>query len=62
MNDAPKPEAPFALDIDFGEALARFAQTKPEEVKPAPSQKKKVARPEPKFRPGDPPVISSGEG
>jgi hypothetical protein len=47
MNDAPKPEAPFALDLDFGEALARFAQTKPEEVEPAPGQKKKAARPEP---------------
>ena len=45
MNDSPKPEAPFALDIDFGEALARFAQTKPEEVEPAAGQKRKTARP-----------------
>ena len=47
MNDNPKPEAPFALDIDFGEALARFAQTKPEEVEPAPGQKPKQPRPAP---------------
>lgn len=45
MNDTPKPEAPLALDIDFGEALARFAQTKPEEVEPAPGQKRKTPRP-----------------
>ena len=45
MNDDPKPEAPFALDLDFGEALARFAQTKPEEVEPAPGQTRKAARP-----------------
>jgi len=45
MNDAPKPEPPFALNIDFGEALARFARTKPEEVEPAPGQTRKAARP-----------------
>ncbi len=45
MNDAPKPEKPLFLDLDFGEALARFARTKPEEVEPAPGQKKKAARP-----------------
>ena len=46
MNDeASKPERPLYLDMDFGEAMARFAQTKPEEVKPAPGQKQKIARP-----------------
>jgi hypothetical protein len=44
-DEAPKPEGPFHLDMDFGEALARFAQTKPEEVMPAPGQTKKAARP-----------------
>lgn len=45
MKEAPKPERPLYLDMEFGEALARFAQTKPEEVTPAPGQKKKAARP-----------------
>lgn len=45
MNDTPKPERPLYLDLDFGEALARYAQTKPEEVTPAPGQTKKAARP-----------------
>ncbi len=54
MNDTPKPERPLYLDLDFGEALARYAQTKPDEVTPAPGQKKKVARPEPKPKPDDP--------
>lgn len=45
MSEAPKPERPLYLDMDFGEALARYAQTKPEEVTPAPGQKKKAARP-----------------
>lgn len=44
MNDAKKPEPPFALDIDFGEALARFAQTKPEEVEAPKGRKKKAAK------------------
>ncbi len=56
MSEAPKPERPLFLDMEFGEALARFAQTKPEEVTPAPGQKKKAARPEPKPGPDDPPV------
>ena len=42
MNDTPKPQAPFALDIDFGEALARFAQTKPEEVEPPKGRSRKA--------------------
>lgn len=56
MNDTPKPERPLYLDLDFGEALARYAQTKPEEVTPAPGQRKKLARPEPKPKPGEPPA------
>ena len=45
MSEAPKPERPLFLDMELGEALARFAQTKPDEVTPAPGQRKKVARP-----------------
>jgi hypothetical protein len=54
MNEAKKPERPLYLDMDFGEALQRFAQTKPEEVTPAPGQKRKPARPEPKPRTDEP--------
>lgn len=50
MSEAPKPERPLYLDMDFGEALARFAKTKPAEVTPAPGQKKKAARPPPKVK------------
>jgi hypothetical protein len=45
MKEAPKPERPLYLDMDWSEALARYAQTKPEEVEPAPGQKRKAARP-----------------
>jgi hypothetical protein len=31
-NDGKKLEPPFRLDIEFGEALSRFAATKPKEV------------------------------
>ena len=44
-DEAPKPERPLYLDMEFGEALARFAQTKPHEVTLAPGQKRKAARP-----------------
>lgn len=54
MNDTPKPERPLYLDLDFGEALARYAQTKPEEVTPAPGQKRKTPRPGQKPKPGKP--------
>lgn len=54
MSEGPKPERPLYLDMDFGKALARFAQTKPDEVAPAPGQKKKAARPEPKPKPDGP--------
>ena len=55
MNDTPKPERPLYLDLDFGEALARYAQTKPEEVTPAPGQKRKPPRPRPKPKSGEAP-------
>lgn len=54
MSEAKKPERPLYIDMDFGEALRRFAQTKPEEVEPPPRQKKKAARPEPKPKPDGP--------
>ncbi len=50
----PKLERPLYLEMDFEEALRRYAQTKPEEVTPAPGQKKKAARPGPKPRAGEP--------
>lgn len=42
-----KLERALYLDMPFGEALARYAQTKPEEVEPAPGQRRKAARPKP---------------
>ena len=42
-----KLERPLFLDLDFGEALERFAKAKPEEVEPQPGRKKKSARPKP---------------
>jgi len=42
-----KLERPLYLDMPFGEALARYAQTNPEEVKPPPTRKRKGARPKP---------------
>lgn len=44
MKEAPKPERPLFLDMDFGEALARFAQTKPEEVTPPAGRNRKAVR------------------
>ena len=38
---AKKLEPPLHLDMEFGEALQRFAQTKPEEVEPPKGRKKK---------------------
>lgn len=46
MN-GPKLERPLHLDMDFGEALRRYVQTKPDEVQPAPGQRQKNARPNP---------------
>lgn len=54
MNDK-KLERPLFLDMPFGEALARYAQTKPEEVEPPEGRKRKAAR----FRPGGPKPTSS---
>jgi len=42
-----KPERPLFLDMDFGEALARYSRTDPSEVQPPPGQRKKAARPKP---------------
>lgn len=49
-----KLEPPLYLDLPTDEALARFIQTDPSEVKPAPGQKAKIARPPPKRKPDDP--------
>jgi hypothetical protein len=38
---ARKTEPPLHLDMEFGEALIRFAQTNPEEVEPPKGRKKK---------------------
>ena len=45
---ARKTEPPLHLEMGFGEALARFAQTKPEEVKPPKGRKRKKAKSKPK--------------
>ena len=42
-----KLERPLYLDMPFGEALARYGLTKPDEVEPAPGQKRKSPRPKP---------------
>jgi hypothetical protein len=42
-----KTEPPLFIDMDFGEAMKRFAQTRPEEVEPPPSRKRKGAKPKP---------------
>lgn len=48
MSDDPaKLERPLFIEMDFGEALVRYAQAKPEEVQPAPGRKLKNAK-EPK--------------
>jgi hypothetical protein len=44
---AKKLEPPLHLDMAFGEALQRYAQTKPEEVEPPPGKPRKGARPKP---------------
>lgn len=40
-----KTEPPLHLDMPFDEALRRFVQTKPEEVKPPPGRKAKLSHP-----------------
>ena len=42
-----KLERPLHLDLDFGEALERYAKTKPAEVEPPPGRKRKGAKPRP---------------
>jgi len=54
MSEAKKPERPLFLDMDFGEALARYAQKKPEELEPPPGKVRKAPRPERKPKPGKP--------
>lgn len=54
MSTDKKLERPLFIDMDFSEALRRYAQTKPEEVEPPPGQKKKAVRPEPKPKPDEP--------
>ena len=44
---AREVERPLFLDMDFEEALGRFAQTRPQDVRPPPSKKRKEARPKP---------------
>jgi len=39
-----KTEPPLHLDMEFDEALRRFAQTKPEEVEPPKARKRKPKR------------------
>ncbi len=41
-----KLERPLHLDMPTDEALARFIQTKPEEVEPPPGRPRKGARPD----------------
>lgn len=40
-----KLERPLHLDMSADEALARFLQTKPEEVEPPPGRPRKIGRP-----------------
>ena len=42
-----KAEPPLFINMDTDEALARYIQTKPEEVEPPRSRKRKGARPKP---------------
>jgi hypothetical protein len=39
-----KTEPPLRLDMDFGEAMKRFARTRPDEVQPPPGRKPKSAK------------------
>lgn len=55
MSTEKKLERPLFIDMDFSEALRRYAQTKPEEVTPPPKKERKAARPKPKLEPGDEP-------
>ena len=46
-----KQERPLYLDMPADDALARYIQTKPEEVEPPPSRKRKRPRPKPRTPP-----------
>jgi hypothetical protein len=46
---ARKTDPPLYLEMEFGEALARFAQTKPEEVTPPKGKKAKTKKTMPAF-------------
>jgi hypothetical protein len=39
-----KPKRGALAQMDFGEALARYIQTRPEEVRPPPGRKRKKAK------------------
>jgi hypothetical protein len=52
---ARKTDPPLHYDMEFGEALARLAQTKPEEIEPPKGRKRKKAKAKRR------PVLSSGE-
>jgi len=54
-----KLEPPLYLDLPTDEALARFIQTKPEEVDPPRGRKRKAARPK---SGGQPKITGEGEG
>jgi hypothetical protein len=43
-DKARKTEPPLHLDMEFGEALERFARTKPEEVEPPKDKSRKIAK------------------
>lgn len=42
------PEPPLYIDLPPDEALRRFVQTKPEEVRPPPGRPRKAPKAEPK--------------
>lgn len=54
-----KLERPLYLDMPADEALARFIQTKPEEVEPPPGRPPKRARPKVKAKPPESPPAAS---
>ena len=44
MKGGGKVERPLFINMDFEEALARFSQTKPEEVEPPKGRKRKTTK------------------
>jgi hypothetical protein len=53
-----KLERPLYLDMAFGEAMARYAQTRPGEVEPPAGRKRKVD-PEPEIDPPEEEGVSA---